>query len=198
MYENRWGHVSANTLKEYHRPRAMECSYSTLPPVLEALQPLRDLNYLTTFENGTLSPSAVTAVGTGNTPLDGILALSPRYLFFDAPLDGGCLLLHSSCLFSDIPPAALFANSSVTYDVNLSPMASTDYGPAVGWSGIGNISESQLANMTKFIGDAHSLGIRARFAYLPEETNYTLMDVIGFGIHLDGPFKHDMPSGSNC
>jgi len=117
----------------------------TLPPVLEALQPLRDLNYLTTFENGTLSPSAITAVGTGNTPLDGILALTPRYFFFDAPLD------------------ALFANSSVTYDINLSPMASTDYGPAVGWSGIGNISETQLANMTKFIDDAHSLGIKARF-----------------------------------
>ncbi|KAF5390288.1 hypothetical protein D9757_002853 [Collybiopsis confluens] len=117
---------------------------STLPPVLKALEPLRQLKYLTTFENGILTLSAVTAIGTGNTPLDGIKALSPRDVFFDAPL-----------IALDDP--------NTVYNVSLSPIASTDYGPAIGWPGIGAISDSQLANMTKFIHDAHSRGIKARF-----------------------------------
>ncbi|KIK71089.1 hypothetical protein GYMLUDRAFT_148202 [Collybiopsis luxurians FD-317 M1] len=118
---------------------------STLPPVLKALEPLRQLKYLTTFENGELSVSAITAVGTGNTPLDGIKALSPRDVFFDAPLTG----------LDDDP--------NTVYNVSLSPIASTDYEVAIGWSGIGNISEAQLANMTQFISSAHSHGIKARF-----------------------------------
>jgi len=116
----------------------------TLAPVLQALEPLRQINALTTFDNGTLSVSAITAVGTGNTPLEGIQALSPRDLFLDAPL-------------TDLD------DPDVTYDVNLSPLASTDYEPAVGWSGIGNISDAQLANITKFVNDAHTRGIKARF-----------------------------------
>jgi len=117
---------------------------STLPPVLKALEPLRQLGYLTTFTNGTLIPSAITAVGTGNTPLDGIMALSPRDLFFDAPL-----------IDLDDP--------NVAYNVTISPLASTDYEPAIGWPGIGNISEAQMGNLTKFINDAHTRGIKARF-----------------------------------
>jgi len=52
---------------------------------------------------------------------------------------------------------------STTYDPTLSPMASTDYEVAIGWSGIGNISDTQLANLTRFIEDAHSRDIKARF-----------------------------------
>jgi len=115
---------------------------STLPFVLSALQPLRERGYLTTCDsNGTCTLGVVTAVGTGNTPLAGIQALSPRDLFFDAPL------------------IALNA----TFDITLSPIASTDYEVAVGWSGIGNISETQLSNVQRLVADAHQLGIRARF-----------------------------------
>ncbi|KAJ7492533.1 hypothetical protein FB451DRAFT_536856 [Mycena latifolia] len=115
---------------------------STLPFVLSALQPLREQGYLTTcVPNGTCTSGAITVVGTGNTPLDGIQALSPRDVFFDAPLTG----------------------LNTTFDVTLSPLASTDYEVAVGWSGIGNISEAQLSAVQKFVADAHGLGIRARF-----------------------------------
>jgi hypothetical protein len=117
---------------------------STLPPVVAALEPLRKLNYLTTFKNNVLDVSAITAVGTGNTPLDGIKALSPRDVFFDAPLTE-------------------LDDPNTTYNDTLSPLASTDYEPAIGWPGMGNISEAQLANLTKFISDAHSRGIKARF-----------------------------------
>ncbi|KAJ3875242.1 hypothetical protein F5051DRAFT_414620 [Lentinula edodes] len=117
---------------------------STLAPVVQALEPLRQLKYLTTFVNDTLTLSAITAVGTGNTPLDGIKALSPRDVFFDAPLTE-------------------LNDPITTYNVTLSPLASTDYEPAIGWHGIGNISEAQLGNLTTFINDAHSRGIKARF-----------------------------------
>ncbi|KAJ3852874.1 hypothetical protein EV368DRAFT_40083 [Lentinula lateritia] len=117
---------------------------STLTPVVQALEPLRQLKYLTTFTNDTLTLSVITAVGTGNTPLDGIKALSPRDVFFDAPLTE-------------------LNDPNTTYNVTLSPLASTDYEPAIGWHGIGNISEAQLENLTTFIHDAHGRGIKARF-----------------------------------
>ncbi|KAF7347756.1 Alkaline phosphatase [Mycena venus] len=115
---------------------------STLPFVLSALQPLRERGYLTTCaSNGTCTLGPLVVVGTGNTPLAGIQALSPRDVFFDAPL----IALNS------------------TFDITLSPIASTDYEVAVGWSGIGNINGTQLAAIQKYVADAHALGIRARF-----------------------------------
>ncbi|KAJ6519918.1 hypothetical protein C8R45DRAFT_809166 [Mycena sanguinolenta] len=117
---------------------------STLPFVISALQPLRERGYLTTCaSNGTCTLGPLVVVGTGNTPLDGILALSPRDVFFDAPLIGKSL------------------NS--TFDITVSPVASTDYEPAVGWSGIGTINQTQLTAIQTFVADAHALGIRARF-----------------------------------
>lgn len=79
-------------------------------------------------------------IGTGNTPLAGVQALSPRDYFFDAPL----------------------IDLSDTYNATISPIASTDYEVAVGWSGVGNISDAQLGNITKFVNDAHSRGIQVR------------------------------------
>ncbi|THV04861.1 hypothetical protein K435DRAFT_648394 [Dendrothele bispora CBS 962.96] len=118
---------------------------ATYPFVLEALEPLRQRGYLTTFKDGILTTSAVTVIGTGNTPLGQVKSQSPRDLFFDAPLTG----------LNDDP--------TTNYDPTLSPIASTDYEVAIGWSGIGQISEAQLTNITKFVGDAHSRGIKARF-----------------------------------
>ncbi|TFY82970.1 hypothetical protein EWM64_g1037 [Hericium alpestre] len=116
---------------------------ATLPAVLQALEPLRSAGYLTTFSNNTLTTSAVTVIGTGNTPFDGILALSPRDVFFDAPLDN--------------------LNSSTSFSPSVSPIASTDYGAFIGWSGIGGISDAQRATILTFVNDAHSRGIKARF-----------------------------------
>ncbi|KAJ7619120.1 hypothetical protein DFH06DRAFT_1235366 [Mycena polygramma] len=115
---------------------------STLPFVLSALQPLRERGYLSTCgSNGTCTLGPVLAVGTGNTPLTGIQALSTRDLFFDAPLDA----------------------LNATFDITISPIASTDYGASIGWSGIGTINETQLATIQKLVADAHGLGLRARF-----------------------------------
>ncbi|KAH8102445.1 hypothetical protein BXZ70DRAFT_969881, partial [Cristinia sonorae] len=120
--------------------------FETLPFVLKALEPLRAAGYLTTFANGTLTTSAVTVIGTGNSPLEIVKQLSPRDYFFDAPL----MQLDDPSLNTTWGPA-------------LSPIASTDYEVAVGWHGIGAISTAQLANLTKFVGEAHARGIKARF-----------------------------------
>ncbi|KAF8486716.1 hypothetical protein JB92DRAFT_2799120 [Gautieria morchelliformis] len=117
----------------------------TLPFVLSALEPLRSAGFLTTFANSTLTLRPVTVVGTGNSPLEPIKALEPRDLFFDAPL------------------TELSVQTNTTWTPELSPIASTDYATAVGWSGIGNISAAQKANITKFVHDAQSRGIASRF-----------------------------------
>lgn len=117
------------------------------------MQPLREKGYLTTYENGILTESAITVTGTGNTPLDGVLALEPRYVFFDAPLTG-------------------LKTSNVTFDESISAIASTNYDKAVGWKGLGVINETQLANLTQLVNDAHDLGLTARFWNTPDSPVY--------------------------
>lgn len=70
-------------------------------------------------------------------------ALDPRDYFFDGPLAN--------------------LSGGDTFKPTLSPIASTDFAVAVGWNGLGTISDDQLAKLRKFIGDAHALGIQARF-----------------------------------
>jgi len=122
----------------------------TLPPVLKALEPLRQKGYLSTFANGSLVQSTITVIGTGNTPLDDVKALSPRDFFFDGPLTG----LKDPSL-------------NTTWDPTLTPLASTDFEAAVGWSGTGNISDAQLAKLAKLVADAKSLNIKSRFWNTP-------------------------------
>ncbi|KAL5519312.1 hypothetical protein ACEPAH_995 [Sanghuangporus vaninii] len=87
-----------------------------LPVILQALEPLRRRGYLTTVSNGTISLKPILVVGTGNSPLEQVKALEPREYFFDAPLDQ----LNNS-------------SSNTTWDITLSPVASTDYSR---WSGV--------------------------------------------------------------
>ncbi|VDB86508.1 unnamed protein product [Peniophora sp. CBMAI 1063] len=115
----------------------------TLLAVLEALEPLRSAGYLTTASEGNVTLSAVTVVGTGNTPLEGVQALEPRDIFFDAPLQS--------------------LNSSVNWGPALSPIASTDYETVIGWSGIGSINDTARAAIEQLVDEAHSFGIAARF-----------------------------------
>jgi len=125
-------------------PCSLTVWLSALPFILKALEPLRDAGYLTTYySNGTLVRSAVTVIGTGNSPLDLVRALDPRDYFFDAPLTG--------------------LNGGDIFEPTLSPIASTTFAVAVGWSGLGTISDDQLTKLRRLIDDAHALGIQARF-----------------------------------
>lgn len=114
-------------------------------PVLDALTPLREKGYLTTFTDGVLTKSVVTVIGTGNTPLDQVLLQDPRDVFFDAPL------------------VSLKTDGVCAYNASISVVASTDYETAVGWKGLGSIGDAQLANLTQFVNDAHDCNLTARF-----------------------------------
>ncbi|KAL0951078.1 hypothetical protein HGRIS_007816 [Hohenbuehelia grisea] len=120
----------------------------TLQPVLKALQPLRAKGYLSTFANGTFVQSSILVVGTGNTPLDDVKALEPRDLFFDGPLTN-------------------LNDTSTNWEPTLAPLASTDFQAAIGWGGVGTISDEQLGNLTQFIADADARGIKSRFWNTP-------------------------------
>ena len=121
----------------------------TLPYVISELQPLRAHGYLTTYENGVLTAGPLTVVGTGNTPLDGIKSLTRRDVFYDAPL------------------TELTTTSDTTWNVSLSPVASTDYGSVVGWDGFSPITEQQQTTIRTLVQNANKLGIRGRFWGVP-------------------------------
>ena len=115
----------------------------TWPFVVEALQPLRDRGYLS-YVNATdvsINSRQVTVIGTGNTPLNYLLARPDRDYFFDAPL------------------AAL--NS--TFVPTLSPLASTSLKAHIGWNGVFAATASQLGNMTALVDQAHEQGLTTRF-----------------------------------
>lgn len=131
-----------------------------LPFILKAMDPLRQAGYLTVFANKTLTTSAVTVIGTGNSPLNLVKELDPRDYFFDAPL-------------TRITDPSL----NTTWDPTLSPIASDDWEVAVGWNGIGAISDTQLANLTRFISDAHSRGIKARLWDTPEWPIFAMKNI---------------------
>lgn len=114
----------------------------TWPYVVQALQPLRDLSYLSFVKDGDTEVNyrAVTVIGTGVTPLNYLLARPTRDYFIDAPLSA----LNS------------------TYVSTLSPLASTSFKVAVGWTGIFPATESQLSTMAQLIDAAHAQGLLVR------------------------------------
>jgi len=68
----------------------------------------------------------VTVVGTGNTPLDSVVALNPRDLFFDADI-------HD--LDSTMPGEGL------SWGPNISPLASHDFYTSAFWLGIVSVHD---------------------------------------------------------
>ncbi|EKM75038.1 hypothetical protein AGABI1DRAFT_116609 [Agaricus bisporus var. burnettii JB137-S8] len=123
-------------------------------PVLQALSPLRDAGHLTTFKDGQLVQGAVTAVGTGNTPLDKVLAATPRDLFYDAHIQD----------INDTPPA-----EGVAWGPEIAPLASANFPDVNGILGeaytfiTGNVMGSTHDKLIDLIGTAHSKNMKSRF-----------------------------------
>ena len=136
-------------LRRYRAPCLLDdptlMAHRTLPYVISELQPLRQRGYLTTYENGALTIGPLTVVGTGNTPLDGIKSLARRDVFYDAPLT-----------------ELAVGTSGTTWNVSLSPVASTDYA-VVGWDGFSPITQQQQSTIGTLVQNANKLGLRARF-----------------------------------
>jgi hypothetical protein len=117
---------------------------TTWPAVVAALQPLRDGGYLTTYNGITITPGAVTVIGTGNTPLDQVQGRKSRDYFYDAPL----ALLGTTF-------------SHITSDV--SPTASTDFAAVFGTISGSSFNKTQLATLRSQISTAKSKGIKPRY-----------------------------------
>ncbi|EXJ93442.1 hypothetical protein A1O1_01834 [Capronia coronata CBS 617.96] len=117
---------------------------TTWPVVVEALQPLRDANYLTTWNGTHVTPGPVTVVGTGNTPLDQIQPVQQRDYFFDANL-------------------ALLNDTQANITASVSPVASTQFSRWIGDINGTTFNETQLALVRAHIAEANSRGILARY-----------------------------------
>jgi hypothetical protein len=116
---------------------------TTFPAVIEALKPLRDAGYLTTF-NGTITQGAVTVIGTGNTPLDQVMGVSPRDYFYDANL-------------------ALLSTELQNITAEVSPIASAQFSRFIGEVNGTSLNETQLETLRGHLSYAASKGIKGRY-----------------------------------
>lgn len=94
------------------------------PFVLEALLPLKDRGYLTTYsrKTGNFTRGPLTIIGTGNTPLSHVYYSSERIVFYDAPL-------RSLDMPAQIPATSAGPAIEVELDNTISPMASAKFPP---------------------------------------------------------------------
>lgn len=130
---------------------------STFAKLYSALEPLRFMGYLSTWDShmtstGTYHQSLLTVIGTGNTPLESVQALgydfkTPRDIFLDAPL------------------SALPQDHRNMFNATISPLASVDFGSTVGlgWI-IPAIGRKRIRHLVEV---AHAKGIQARFWNTP-------------------------------
>ncbi|KAK9784217.1 putative PLC-like phosphodiesterase [Seiridium cardinale] len=117
---------------------------TTWPAVIEALAPLRDAGYLTTFNGTAVTSGPVTVIGTGNTPLNQVQGVSPRDYFYDAQL------------------ATLGTTfSNITKEV--SPIASTQFSAQFGNVRSQELNSTQLELLESQVATAHAKGIAVRY-----------------------------------
>jgi len=124
-------------------------SHETWPAVLQALEPLRNGNWLTTYQNDTLRRNPVTVIGTGNTQLSDVLASDPRDVFFDAPL------------------AELNSTTYAHLSESESPIASTNFASVFGEVRKRAFSPEQREKLRRQVESAHEKGIMARYWNAP-------------------------------
>jgi hypothetical protein len=117
----------------------------TWPAVLEALEPLRSGDWLTTYDGNNLRKNPVTVIGTGNTQLSNVLATTPRDIFFDAPL------------------AELNTTKYKDLTANEAPIASTNFANSFGDVRKREFSDEQLETLRNQVDAAHEKGIKARY-----------------------------------
>ncbi|KAL8770017.1 MAG: hypothetical protein Q9203_002664 [Teloschistes exilis] len=135
---------------------------TTLPLVLEQLEPLRAGGWLTHWNGSAVIPGVVTVVGTGNTPFHQLLSSNPitnaannttaatyRDVFFDAPL---------AQLWGEDAPA-----NNTMYTSDNSDYASTSFAATIGKVWHGMLSPTQVEMIRGQVGEARKRGLRARY-----------------------------------
>ena len=116
----------------------------TFPAAVDALQPLRDAGYLTTFNGTGITPGPVTVIGTGNTPLDQVQGVSPRDYFYDANL-------------------AMLGTTLTNITSDVSPIASAQFSRFIGSINGTIFNDTQIALVRQHLQIAKSRGIAGRY-----------------------------------
>ena len=117
---------------------------TTFPVVIDALQPLRDAGYLTTFNGSGVTTGPITIIGTGNTPLDQVEGVSPRDYFYDANL-------------------ALLSTDLTNVTATVSPIASAQFSKYIGEINGTELNQTQLDTLRQHVSYAESKGIMGRY-----------------------------------
>lgn len=129
------------------------------PYVLDALRPLLDRGYLTTYNttSATLTRGPLTIIGTGNTPLSHVYYSPTRVIFYDAPLRK----VHKP---AHIPASPYGPAIQIELDKTISPMASGKIPP---WTHIETAlypsSNAAVAWMRHRTDEARRRGIKSRW-----------------------------------
>jgi hypothetical protein len=134
----------------------------TWPVLVKQLQPLRDLGWLTRYENGKIIPGPVTIIGTGNTPINQLAAETSRDVFLDCPLGK---LSGTAYVGPD--------GTEYKYNSTLCGIASSDFlNFSPEWKGVTDVPDGVRNNLTTAFDEAHALGIKTRVWDTPEWPKY--------------------------
>ncbi|PSK44208.1 Altered inheritance of mitochondria protein 6 [Elsinoe australis] len=134
------------------------------PVVRDHLTPLREKNYLSSWNGTHTITRAVTVVATGNAPFNLITAnQTHRDIFFDAPLDR--LSLNATHSLHRRGQGSEGAEDAKPEDFNpgTSFYASVSLSHAVGQIAHGKFTDEQLGIIRGQIGDARRQGLQARY-----------------------------------
>jgi hypothetical protein len=144
--------------------------FSTFLKLYSALEPLRATGYLSTWDSATSTfrQSLITVIGTGNTPVQNVQALgydlkTPRDVFLDAPL------------------SALREDHQGIYNATISPLASVDFGSAVGIGWM--IPIIGRRRIRRLVDVAHTRVIQTRFWNIPMTPTWAMyVGCVSFGL----------------
>ncbi|TGZ78450.1 hypothetical protein EX30DRAFT_359802 [Ascodesmis nigricans] len=116
------------------------------PLVLDALKPLRENDYLSYYANGAYHRRPVTVIGTGAMPMDKVVEMHPRYVFYDFPLD------------------RLVREPELEVEKGVVGMASTSLRMVVGEvRGVEGMDKEQVETVRALVGEARKRGWGVRF-----------------------------------
>lgn len=135
----------------------------TWPAVLSALAPLRDGGWLSEYDGARFIERAVTIIGTGNTPLERVKEMKPRWVFYDGPLEK----LSASASSSEgdkVDPEGIYTDLTS----GISPIASVNFHSVFGRIIGREFSTKQLEVLRAHVKVAHDKGIKARYWNQPE------------------------------
>jgi hypothetical protein len=143
---------------------------TTWPAVIDALSPLREAGYLTTFSRDTgVTYGPITVIGTGNTPLSQVQGVSPRDYFYDANL-------------------AFLSTTLTNITSDVSPIASAQFSRFIGEVNGTSFNATQLEILRSHVEYAQAKGIMARYWDTPawplEKRNGVWRTLVDEGVGL--------------